>query len=149
VANVLTQIIDAAVVELNDATFSLPFTAVRAWQHQLTPKQLETLHVTLLPVKMETERAGRGINQEECQFDIVVQQKPATTANTDVDELGDLQQEITDWLGTQAFTATAGTADVIRREWPTGADAGYSAEHLREFGIFTGVVRVTCRMHRN
>ncbi|MDD4889058.1 MAG: hypothetical protein PHU85_03940 [Phycisphaerae bacterium] len=148
-ANVLNELIDVAITALNaETTFSLSFTAVRKWQHQYTPKEYETLRVTLLPVKMETERAGRGLNQEDYQFDVVVQQKPDTTANSDVDDLGDLLQEITDWFGSVALAPASGKVDVMKREWPAGAEAGYHPDHLREFGIYTGVLRVTCRMHR-
>ena len=73
-ATILT-IADAVVAELNGTSFSLPFTATRAYIPRFDLADMATLRVTVVPKGLEIAAGSRGKDQHDYRVDVGVQQR--------------------------------------------------------------------------
>ncbi len=137
----ITAVADAVVTELNDQSFSLPFTAQRHYQPRYELADLKTLHVTVIPKGLTTGNRGRGGTQREVEIDIAVQQKLSNETNTDLDPLLALAEEIAESFQPKRLTAYPNAI------WSkTDFRAIYATEHLQQYRQFTSVMTLTFRV---
>jgi hypothetical protein len=140
---VITDLADAVVAELNAATFSQPVTAVRHYLPQFDLKEMQTLHVTVVPKGVVLGFGDRARGQGDYSVDVAVQQKITTGDNAELDGLTSLVEEIANHLrgrrlGTYADAAWIKTEQTVL----------YAPEHLAELRQFTSVLTVTYRVLR-
>ena len=143
----IIELADAVVVELNGAaagTFSQSFTAKRYYVPVFDLKEMRDLHVSVVPVGVETTTASRALLQHDVQLDVAVQQKfPQDTAVEleAIDDLMGLVQEISDFL---RAVGRFGDALWIKTE----NKPVYSPEHMGQLRQFTSVLTLTLRILR-
>ncbi|GMV98444.1 MAG: hypothetical protein AMXMBFR83_27940 [Phycisphaerae bacterium] len=135
----IADIAEAIVTALNGHTFSQPFTAARAYRPVFDLKDLEDLHVTVVPKGVELSTAGRGLAQSDLEIHIGVQKKLASSDSAEIDALLGLAQEIAEFIRT---TGRFGDAAWVKTE----NTPIYSAEHLGELRQFTSVLTLTLRV---
>jgi len=126
--------------ELNQATFSLPFTAERQYLPRFELPQLADLKVTVVPRGLTIQAMDRARDGFDFEIDVGIQQR----RNLDMlDELMDLTEEIADFFrkGPLASYPEARCSEVKN-------DPVYAADHLEEFGQFTSVVTLTFQVGR-
>ena len=138
--SVLVDIADAVVAQLNGHTFPLAFTAQRAYAPLQTLKDLQTIHVTVVPKGIVLENVARDRRQRDYQIDIAVQKKLASLAPTEIDPLVDLAAEIGD-LFVGRLASYPGAIAIKTEHTPI-----YALEHLEQLRTFTGVLTVTFRV---
>ena len=139
----ITDVAEAIVAELNAASFSLAFTARRAYLPRYKLEDMEELHVTVVP-KADTMLPGdRGKSRHDFQMDVAVQKKLVTGENGEIDPLMSLTEEIADYFRAKRLALFASAV------WgQTDARAIYAPEHLEQLGQFTSVVTFTFRVMR-
>jgi len=134
---------------LNDADFSIAFTAIRARKAKRRVEELKTLVVAVIPAGtvIDTDESTRGKMAEQHRIDVAIQKKLASPDDlVEGDALSYLAQEIRDFLCRTSLSEPV--ANCMEIATVDGAEAGYSPQHLDEFGVFTGVVRSTWLMWR-
>ena len=131
----------AVVATLNANTFSPTFTAVRAYVPVYELADLESLHVTVLPVSVEQDQVDRVAMQELHRVAIGVQQRVDPDDLPAVDALTDLTQAIADYLRDRPLT------DYPAAQWESAKiDPVYAADLLETNRTYTGVVTTTYRL---
>lgn len=134
----IVTIADQIVTDLNNGSFSLPFTAERAYLPVYDLPDAGTLKVTVVPKSDEGSLDSRSQSKHDYAIDIGVQQKPAAIDNASLDPLMRLVQEIADYF---LFGKTPGGASLIAPE----IRILYFPEHLQQLRQFTAVVTLTFR----
>jgi hypothetical protein len=134
----MIQVADAIVAELNAHAFSQTFTAARMYLPEFELKDLQTLHVTVVPRGVVINPAARHVNQHDIQIDIAVQKK--TDVTSELDALMGLVQEITLYFQQRRLTGYAQASWLKTEILPV-----YDPDHLREYGQFTSVATFTYR----
>ena len=136
----ILDIADAVVTELNQATFSLPFTAERQYLPRFELPELTALKVTVVPRGLTIQAMDRGRDRFDFEIDVAVQQRRSLDT---LDDLMDLTEEIADYFrkGLLASFPAARCSEVKN-------DPVYAADHLEELGQFTSVVTLTFQVGR-
>lgn len=132
------DIAEAVKEALNGHSFSMPFTAQRAYRPSFELPEMKTLHVTVVPHGVEITTAGRAIIQDDVAIDVAVQKKFDTDEPAELDGLMALVEEIGEFLRSQR---PADAAWVKTENAPI-----YSAEHMEQYRQFTSVLTVTYRV---
>lgn len=130
---------DAVVAELNATTFSQAFTAVRKYVPTYELQEMDSLHVTVVPKRIEREAQDRASDAEEFMLDIGVQ-KRVGAANVDaatMDPLTYLCEEIADHFMRWSMASPEAACIAIEH------NPIYLPSHLREMGQFTSVITLT------
>lgn len=146
-SSALLDVADAVVAQLNGRTFSMNFTAVRAYVpvYDLGAGDLDELRVTVVPKSCEMLR-GEGTRTADMTIlavDVGVQMKVANFGAA-VDALMVLTQEILDFLRRRDLATASGVALVKGAE----NKPVFSPDHLSQRSVFTSVVSMTYRMLR-
>jgi restriction endonuclease Mrr len=130
---------EAVVTELNAATFSQDFTALRYYTVLFELKDMETLRVSVVPRSLASTALDRSKDSYEYQIDIAIQKRDNGTLAAS-DALMQLVEEIADHMKniTLADCRCVGVANA-----PI-----YSPDHLQEFRQFTSVLTLTFRKYR-
>ncbi len=139
----IADLADAIVTELNAATFSQEFAAIRKWLAKWTLPQLATLRVSVVPGPATYETASRGQDDERHEMDIAVQKKIDPDTNSEVDALVKFMEEIIAHFRAKRLTAGSTNAICVIRSLIPGAEAAVAREHLEDKRTFTGVIRTT------
>ena len=135
----IADIAGAVVTALNGHSFSMPFTAQRAYLPVFDLKDMKDLHVTVVPRGVEMTTAGRGLAASDIQIDVAVQKKLTSADNAEIDALMGLVQEIAEFIRS---TGRFGDGSWVRTEnVPI-----YSPEHLGELRQFTSVLTLTLKV---
>ncbi len=135
-----TDIADAVAAELNGAVFSQTFTAVRSVLPRQELAALSSLKVTVVPRAVEITNGTRTARQYDVVVDIGVQKKVGSDVDSDVASLGDLVDEITEYLCERRLS------ELPYAMWVEVAnDPLYDVEHLTNEHVFTSVLSVTYR----
>ena len=135
----IADIAGAVVTALNGHSFSMPFTAQRAYLPVFDLKDMKDLHVTVVPRGVEMTTAGRGLAASDIQIDVAVQKKLTSADNAEIDALMALVQEIAEFIRS---TGRFGDGSWVRTEnVPI-----YSPEHLGELRQFTSVLTLTLKV---
>lgn len=137
----LTALADAVKDSLNNASFSMSFTAQRLHQPSFDLAELATLRVSVVPKSETIATASRGNSFFDCAVDVGVQKKVADDA--EVDALLDLVEEVTDHLRLKRLDGFPSAAWLSIEHEPVVA-----AEHLDQNRQFTSVLSVTYRVKR-
>lgn len=151
----VADIADAIVTELNadpHTNFGVTFDASRSfaeWDESL--EDLDTLHVDVVPSKWETLLLDRGDGtgattniRHSVTMQIVVRKRFSRQSNErfrlgDIDAMLLLLQRIND------FFVQNEPVGVSNANWSQSRiAAGYTRDHLRNNGQYTGVVEITC-----
>jgi len=149
--SVHTDIADAVAAQLNDASLSQDFTAVRKHQPQKKRSAASTLAVTVIPFGWTMDgHADRSRTQDDYTIDVVVQKSVTPTAAGEhdedaLDELDMLVEEIANLLKGNRRPATYTAACWIRSETLPEAESGYVRSHLEASHEYVGIVRATYR----
>jgi len=149
--SVHTDIADAVVAQLNEASLSHDFTAVRKHQPQKKRSDAGTLAVTVIPFGWTMQsHADRSRTQDDYTVDVVVQKSIAPTAAGEhdedaLDEMDALVEEIAGHLKDNRRPGTYSTACWIRLETLPEAESGYVRSHLETSHEYVGIVRATYR----
>lgn len=132
----------AVVTELNAATFSQAFEAARNYVPSFDRAELKTLHVTVVPKKIEITSLTRSSNQYDVGIDVAVQKKLNTDDNAEIDPLMQLVEEIGEFFRLRRLASIAAT-------WIKTENAPiYALEHLDQKRVFTSVLTLTFRIAR-
>jgi len=152
----LIDVADLVVERINDATLSMPITAVRSYgDFDETLAEQEVLRCDVVPaVNGMVPLLARNTIRYRCPISVGVRKKftqdetdgaTGSVLTAQVDELAELLQEISELfhgprrLGDDAFNAV----------WQsTEFTANYSRLHLRENRQFLGIVRLTFDAYR-
>ncbi|WP_437226022.1 hypothetical protein SH661x_004365 [Planctomicrobium sp. SH661] len=137
----ITQVAAAIVSELNAATFSLPFTAVRSYLPRVELAELKTLTVTVVPSGLSVVTASRGQTQQEVGIDVAVQQKLSGEDNIDLDPLLALAEEIAVHFRGKRLDSFPNAIWVKTEFKPI-----YAPEHIDQLRTFTSVQTLTFRV---
>lgn len=140
---VITDIADAIVAELNAATFSQPVTAARHYLPQFELKEMQSLHVTVVPKAVVLASSDRSRGQGDYSVDVAVQKKFETEANVELDPLTNLAEEIADHFRAKRLASYPNAAWI-----KTEQNVLYAPEHIDELRQFTSVLTLTYRVLR-
>lgn len=122
-------------VQESSSPFSLPFTAERKSLAEAKLSDLETLQVLVMPSTVAREPFTRATDKQTFTVDIGVRQKLGGVANTDVDPMLELVQELSDYLS---------RLDLDSYRWKkTENSPVYDHEELRQKTMFASVLRLT------
>jgi hypothetical protein len=141
-ASVIVQVASAVTEELNSATFSIPFTAIRHYQPEFELKDLKSLHVTVVPRGVVITTLDRSRSQYDVQIDVAVQKKFSANTLEEIDPLMDFVQEIEDFFK-QRSLKTVGAVWVKTENKPV-----YAPDHMQEYRQFTSVLTLTFKSYR-
>ncbi len=147
--NTIVRIADAMVAALNGRAFSRPFRAVRAYVPVYELKDMETLHVTVVPAELQSEPSDRTRDREDHILHVCVQQRfrqgAAGVPLEWLDTLVGLCEEIRNFLRSTNLPADPPlTARWVKSE----TKPIYDPKHLAEYGQFTGLMAFTYRVVR-
>ena len=142
------QIADAVVAVLNAATLSQPFTAVRHYLPEFDLKQMDTLHVSVVPAELDEEIADRTRDRAEYKIHVAVQkrvakQEPPGLDTAAIDGLMQLIEEIDDVLRHKPLSGYE-----LAHWTKTENKPIYDPKHLKEHGQFTSLLVFTFRVTR-
>lgn len=143
---VIIDIADAVVAELNDHAVELidgGFTAVRHYRPTLDLREMNVLHVTVVPRSVTITPVVRGKNQHDVQIDVAVQKRVNEADNAVLDELMSLVERIGDFFRQRRLTSVPGAAWVKTENKPI-----YAPEHMEQLRAFTSVLTLTYRIVR-
>lgn len=148
-ASTTVQIADAIVRALNGQVFSRPFHAVRAYVPVYELKDMETLHVTVVPAEFTGEPSDRARDREDHAVHVCVQQRfrqGATGVPVEwIDALLGICEDIRDFLRDTELDLTP---PLKARRVKTENKPIYDPKHLAEYGQFTGLMAFTYRVVR-
>jgi hypothetical protein len=142
------QIADAVTAALNAATLSQSFTAVRHYLPEFDLKEMETLHVSVVPAELDEEMADRTRDRAEYKIHVAVQkrvakQDPPGIDTAAIDALMQLVEEIDDLFRHKRL------AGYEQAHWAkTENKPIYDPKHLKEHGQFTSLLVFTFRVTR-
>ena len=141
-------IADAVTAALNAATLSQSFTAVRHYLPEFDLKEMETLHVSVVPAELDEETADRTRDRAEYKIHVAVQkrvakQDPPGLDTATIDALMQLVEEIDDLFRHNRL------AGYEQAHWAkTENKPIYDPKHLKEHGQFTSLLVFTFRVTR-
>jgi len=121
---------------INEHSFSLSFTAIRAYSIVYDIRELKALTVSVIPTSRQLTRVSRSAVQVDYGIDVAVQQKSAGLAERD--DLVYLVEEIMDWI--EAQRRYGDFVLVTTQNEPVVLPA-----HLRTFGVFTSIITITLK----
>jgi len=138
----IIEIADAVVAELNDASFSRSFSAVRSYLPRFELPEMAELHVTVVPRGLDISTGTRAGHQHDYRIDVAVQQKLQSGSISEIDELVGLMEEIADHFRGRTLADPPASCVAVENE-PV-----YVAEHMDEMRQFTSVITLTLRTWR-
>ena len=145
----IIDIAEAVVAEINDAGV-LP-TGVAAQRYYVPTfelKDMDTLHVSVVPRAVAIQPMGRAYCQHDVQIDIGIQQRlppgsgPDDQQNT-IDALMQQVEQISDLLRAKRLTQLPGAVWLRSQNDPI-----YAPEHMDQLRQFTSVLTLTYRVTR-
>jgi len=141
--SVILDIADAVVADLNAGSFSLPFTASRAYIPRFDLPELAALRVTVVPKGLAIATASRADHQHDYRINVGVQQKFEQEDAAELDPLMELVEEIADLFRGAALETEPQAVCVAVENGPI-----YAQEHMREKRLFTSILTLTFRAWR-
>ncbi|GAF68123.1 unnamed protein product [marine sediment metagenome] len=137
IADIATAMVDA----LNGHTFPMAFTATREYAPLADLKDMGVLHVTVVPSGIELLPLARHLAQDDVTVDVAIQQKLKTMDVAESDVLMAMVELIGDYIRQRGTFAPG--------QWLGATNLPiYSQEHMREMRVFTSVISVTLRVHK-
>ena len=145
---VVVEIADAVVTALNGAHLSQPVSAQRYYLPEFDLKDMDTLHVSVVPAELDEEIADRAHDRAEYKIHVAVQkrvakQDPPGIDTAAIDALMQLVEEIDDLFRHKRL------AGYEQAHWAkTENKPIYDPKHLKEHGQFTSLLVFTFRVTR-
>lgn len=145
---VITDIADAVVATLNRALLSQPLVAKRYYLPEFDLKDMDQIHVSVVPAELEEEIADRSRDRAEYKIHVAVQkrvtkQDPPGLDGATIDALMQLVQEIDDCFRHKTLFGYEAAAWTKTENKPI-----YDPKHLKEHGQFTSLLVLTFRVTR-
>jgi len=138
--SLLADTAQAVVDALNAGAFSQALKATRGYRPEFELREMDRLHVTVVPGDMAEERFDRQHMEFSPKADVAVQKKVDVGNVAEIDALMDLTQEIADFLRDQPLTLADGSqARWAGAEWSTP----YAPEELKARHLFVAVLTLT------
>lgn len=144
----IIAIADAMVQTLGGATLSQPVTAVRHYLPEFDLKEMDELHVSVVPAELDEEMADRSRDRAEYKIHVAVQkrvakQNPPGLDTVAIDGLMCLVEEIDDLFRHKPL------AGYEQAHWAkTENKPIYDPKHLKEHNQFTSLLVLTFRVVR-
>lgn len=133
--SIATKIAEAVVYELASHAFSHEFNPVMLVLPAFEPSELEVLRVTVVPRTIEIDRVTRGSSRYTVGIDIGIQKRISGTPEDTVKSMGDLADEIADFL------KAADLSQFPEAAWQSCSnDPLYVPEHLSQKRVFTSIL---------
>jgi hypothetical protein len=147
-AAVIVEIADAVVAALNAATLSQSFEAKRYYLPEFDLKEMDTLHVSVLPAELDEEISDRTRDRAEYKIHLAVQKRVTQQESPGLDHeaidgLMTLVEEIDDLFRHQPLSGYEQAHWVKSENKPI-----YDPKHLKEHGQFTSLLVLTFRVVR-
>ncbi len=145
---VVVEIADAVVAALNGAHLSQAVSAQRYYLPEFDLKDMDTLHVSVVPAELDEEIADRSHDRAEYKIHVAVQKRvtkqdpPGLDAEA-IDGLMTLVQEIDDLFRHKTLAGYASAAWTKTENKPI-----FDPKHLKESGQFTSLLVLTFRVTR-
>ncbi len=144
----IIAIADAMVQTLGGATLSQPVTAVRHYLPEFDLKEMDELHVSVVPAELDEEMADRSRDRAEYKIHVAVQkrvtkQDPPGLDTAVIDGLMRLVEEIDDLFRHKSLAGYEQAHWVKTENKPI-----YDPKHLKEHGQFTSLLALTFRVTR-
>jgi hypothetical protein len=142
------EIADAVVAALNLATLREPVTVKRFYLPEFDLKEMDTLHVSVVPAELDEEVADRSRDRAEYKIHVAVQKRVATSDPPGFDEaaidgLMQLVQDIDDLFRHKPLAAFPAASWAKTENKPI-----YDPKHLKDHGQFTSLLAFTFRVMR-
>lgn len=138
----LLSVADAVVDGINVAAFSQSITAVRHYQPKFDLKEMDQLHVSVVPRSISENRLSRALTAFDCEVDIGIQQRNDMDQDS-LDALSQLVSEIADLLRDNPLWGMPESRLIELNNEPV-----FAPDHLDELRQFTSVIRATYRVWR-
>ena len=140
---VVIEIADAVVAALNGASLSQEVTAVRHYLPEFDLKEMDQLHVSVVPAELDEEIADRTRDKAEYKIHVAVQkrvtkQDPPGLDTTAIDDLMTLVEEIDDLFRHKPLSGFEQAHWLKTENKPI-----YDPKHLKENGQFTSLLAFT------
>ncbi|HBT76489.1 MAG TPA: hypothetical protein DEB39_06095 [Planctomycetaceae bacterium] len=135
--SIVTQVANAVVFELANHEFSHPFEPKMLVLPVFESAELEVLRVSVVPRTLEIDRVTRASSKYTVGIDIGIQKRISGTPEETVAKMGELVDEIADFLKSQCL-----------QKFPAAQCLGltvdplYSPEHLKQKRTFTSILSV-------
>ena len=142
------QIADAVVAALNGAGLSQPVTAVRYYLPEFDSKEMDQLHVSVVPAELDEEIADRTRDRAEYKIHVAVQQRvskqdPPGLDTAAIDGLMQLVEEIDDLFRHKPL------AGLDAAHWTkTENKPIYDPKQLKDNSLFVSLLALTFRTVR-
>ena len=131
----LLRVADSVVDELNTAPLSIAVSAKRLYQPQFELREMQTLHVTVVPSAEEIKTLTRGASMKSLFVDVGVQKKFSKGDAAELDLLVSLVDEIAALFHRKRLaTAPEAICTVVK------PDPIFAPEHMEQFRQFTSIV---------
>ena len=142
--SLLTDVANAVTAQLNAATLSQEFTAVRLWNNRRQLKDLSTLRIDVVPSQpsVQSEPISRDTFQNDVSIDIAVRKSANIADVAELDTLANLVEEISELFQQNTLTDLP-DATLQSTEHIAIADAEY--QHTKR--VFFSVLTLTFRIH--
>ena len=144
--SILADVAAAVTAEINANTWTPTITAVRRYLPEHDLKEMNTLHVNVIPALLQTSRKTRGAIGYRCTVDVAVQQRVDPDDLDTLDAMEGLVEAIerhfdgaTLSVGTRKATCVAINDGDAERSQGRGS---YYYPHMSEMRQFTAVTRL-------
>lgn len=138
----LLQVAEAVTYEINLGIYSQSVVAVRYYQPRFDLKEMDDLHVSVVPRSILEKQLSRALTSYDCGIDVGIQQRSPMDQAT-LDGLTLLVAEIADRLRTVPLTALPDARLMALNNEPV-----FAPDHLDELRQFTSVLSLTYRVWR-
>lgn len=139
----VSQLADALVVELNNATFTPAVVAQRIYRPVHSLPQLDEIKLLVVPRSFATSATDRGADQLELQVDVGVRRRVRPDEDEDIDQMLSLLDQVSEWLNRRQLVQMPAA-----RFLGLLAEPIYDPEDLDNRHVFTGVLTATYRLLR-
>ena len=139
----VSDVAEAMRAELDVGTFSLPFKAVRAYQHDQTMPEGKELRVSVVPKGVKVTPVSRGTCAYLVDIFVVVTKKADRATPGIIDPLLGLPEEIIEFFRLRRLEKFPDAVWVATENSPL-----VSTAHLEEKGQFTSLVTITLKVVR-
>ena len=144
----VVDIANAMVTALNGSALSQPFEASRYYLPEFDLKEMDTLHVSVVPAELDEEIADRSRDRAEYKIHVAVQKRvtksdPPGLDPAAIDALMQLVEEIDDLFRHKPLMGYEAASWAKTENKPI-----YDPKHLKEHGQFTSLLVFTFRVLR-
>jgi len=141
--SICVQIADAVAGELNNGSFSPPFTAQRRLLPEYEIGELTELKATVVPKAVEISSFSRTMHNFDVQIDIGIQKKLDGEIDDQLPALMGLVEQIADYLRKRPLAGFPNAVWVSAQNVPI-----YARDHITDRRVFTSILTLTYRVVR-